>query len=178
MTPRTGAEGPGFRFAVWAQGCAIRCPGCFNPHFWRADGGRAVTADDLARQAIQAAEDGAIEGVTLLGGEPFEQAGGFASFASSVRAAGLSVMVFTGHEREHLEGYDAPPGSAALLAATLVAILLATLLVLAVEVVGLILVSRIVLISHGKILRLVVGTTAGRCGSWGKPAASQAVPRH
>lgn len=56
--------------------------------------------------------------MTLLGGEPFEQAESFAQFASAVRAQGLSVMIFTGHYLDKLAGPDAPHGSAALLAQT------------------------------------------------------------
>jgi anaerobic ribonucleoside-triphosphate reductase activating protein len=44
-----------------------------------------------------------IEGVTLTGGEPFEQAEAFADFAWIVRAAGLSVMAFTGYDLDELE---------------------------------------------------------------------------
>lgn len=119
VAERTEAEGPGVRFAVWAQGCTIRCSGCFNPHLWGTHDGRHTPAQELAQHATAAAtNDREIEGVTLLGGEPFEQAQAFAAFATAVGAAGLSVMVFTGYSREHLEGPDAPPGSAALLAAT------------------------------------------------------------
>lgn len=114
VTPRSAAEGPGLRFAIWAQGCTIRCPGCFNPHFWGTVGGRDVSAEDLARQATAAD----VEGVTLLGGEPFEQAPAFAVLARKVREAGLSVMIFTGFERDFLESPAAPEGSAALLAET------------------------------------------------------------
>jgi anaerobic ribonucleoside-triphosphate reductase activating protein len=59
-----------------------------------------------------------VEGVTLLGGEPFDQASAFASFACAVRAAGLSVMTFTGHRLEDLIGPHAPEGAESLLAAT------------------------------------------------------------
>ena len=31
VVPVTEAEGPGKRFAVWFQGCPLRCPGCCNP---------------------------------------------------------------------------------------------------------------------------------------------------
>ena len=31
ILPRSRANGPGVRFAVWFQGCHLNCPGCFNP---------------------------------------------------------------------------------------------------------------------------------------------------
>ncbi|GAA1980062.1 4Fe-4S single cluster domain-containing protein [Terrabacter lapilli] len=114
ISPLTEVEGPGKRFAVWAQGCSIRCDGCFNPHLWGAAGGRPTGPDELAQQALASGA----EGVTLLGGEPFDQADGFATFARTVRDGGLSVMTFTGHYLEDLRGPDAPPSFAALLAAT------------------------------------------------------------
>lgn len=99
---------------MWSQGCSIRCRGCFNPHFWSKTGGEAVDPRDLAMQAIEAG----VEGITLLGGEPFDQAEPLAVFASLVRGAGLSVMTFTGHYLDVLTGPSAPEGSAALLAQT------------------------------------------------------------
>lgn len=118
VVPRTEAEGPGPRFAVWAQGCKIRCSGCFNPHLWGAHGGRLVSVADLALQVVDAGRRGDIEGITLLGGEPFEQAPAFATLARLVRQAGLSVMVFTGYELAQIQGVDAPDGAGALLAET------------------------------------------------------------
>src|SRR3954466_8397114 len=98
----TEAEGPGRRFAVWVQGCPMRCPGCCNPSMLRFEGGETMTPEALAARAVAAAEEG-IVGVSLLGGEPFAQAAGCAAFATTVRAAGLSVMVFTGHTLAELE---------------------------------------------------------------------------
>ncbi len=116
--PLTKAEGPGKRFAVWAQGCTIRCAGCFNPHLWGARGGRLISAEDLCAQVVESASKNEIEGITLLGGEPFEQAPAFAVLAEAVQQAGLSVMAFTGYELDDLRGPDAPEGAGALLAAT------------------------------------------------------------
>ncbi|MDT0530418.1 4Fe-4S single cluster domain-containing protein [Micromonospora sp. DSM 115977] len=112
----TRAEGPGERTAVWVQGCAIRCPGCFNPHLWSFRGGERVAPADLVRRAL----DAGTEGLTLLGGEPFDQAAPLAAVADGVRAAGRSVMTFTGYTRAQLHravdvGRD---DVAALLAAT------------------------------------------------------------
>jgi anaerobic ribonucleoside-triphosphate reductase activating protein len=100
--PVTVAEGPGRRAALWVQGCSIRCPGCFNPHSWAADGGDPVGWPELARVVREAAAAHDIEGLTLLGGEPFDQAGPLAALAEAVQAGGLSVMTFTGHVLEDL----------------------------------------------------------------------------
>ncbi|MBA3821603.1 MAG: 4Fe-4S cluster-binding domain-containing protein, partial [Deltaproteobacteria bacterium] len=43
----TEAEGPGRRWALWVQGCTIRCAGCCNPEMFAADRGDAVALDAL-----------------------------------------------------------------------------------------------------------------------------------
>ncbi|MFU8870352.1 4Fe-4S single cluster domain-containing protein [Micromonospora sp. SL4-19] len=95
----TRAEGPGERTAVWVQGCAVRCPGCFNPQMWAFRGGTAVAPADLVRRVLDAGTDG----LTLLGGEPFDQAAALAEVAAEVRRAGRSVMTFTGYTRAGLD---------------------------------------------------------------------------
>jgi anaerobic ribonucleoside-triphosphate reductase activating protein len=92
--PDTEAEGPGRRFALWVQGCTIRCPGCCNPEMFAARGGSEHDSAEIAERII--ATPG-IEGVSVLGGEPFEQAGAVAEVTHAVRAAGLSVMVYSGY---------------------------------------------------------------------------------
>lgn len=109
----TLAEGPGARLAVWVQGCAIRCPGCCNPHMFDPAGGLLLGTDELLSRVDRVRDR--IEGVTLLGGEPFEQAAALAPFAREVRRRGLTVAAFSGHPIEDL-GADRPPGSVALLA--------------------------------------------------------------
>jgi len=100
--PATVAEGPGRRAALWVQGCSIRCRGCFNPHSWAPDAGEPAGWEELADAVREAAVTHHIEGLTLLGGEPFDQAGPLFHLAEAVRAEGLSVMTFTGHVLEAL----------------------------------------------------------------------------
>ena len=95
----TTAEGPGLRTAVWVQGCSIRCTGCINPQLFSSRGGTQVEVKDLVRSIVEAGD----EGLTVLGGEPFDQAEGLAELAEAARAAHLGVMVFSGYTREHLE---------------------------------------------------------------------------
>jgi anaerobic ribonucleoside-triphosphate reductase activating protein len=65
-----------------------------------AHGGDVVSTDDLLGEIV--ADAGELEGVTFLGGEPFEQASALADLARRVRAAGLSVMTFTGRVHEDI----------------------------------------------------------------------------
>lgn len=96
---RTAVEGPGERACVWVQGCPIRCDGCFNPETWPDEGGTEMTVDDLFDRVSREKN---IEGITLLGGEPFAQAGPLSELAERLREKGLSVVTFTGHTIERL----------------------------------------------------------------------------
>jgi anaerobic ribonucleoside-triphosphate reductase activating protein len=111
----TRAEGPGARFALWLQGCSIRCPGCCNPHLFDPRGGALVAVPALLAEVASVRSD--VEGVTLLGGEPFEQAEALVAFARGVRDLGLSVVAFSGYTREELEARG-DPAVAGLLAST------------------------------------------------------------
>src|SRR5437660_3688563 len=97
VVPCTEAEGPGRRFALWFQGCPLRCPGCCNPEMLSFEGGAAVSLAELLCQIERAAAERNIEGITLLGGEPLAHAVGAAALARRVRALGLTVMVFSGY---------------------------------------------------------------------------------
>lgn len=91
----TEAEGPGRRYALWVQGCPLRCPGCCNPEFLAFTPRSQRRIEDVVA-AIDAARGRGIEGISLLGGEPTRQAAGLALVAEATRAMGLSVMVYSG----------------------------------------------------------------------------------
>src|SRR5690349_21890105 len=96
IVPRTEAEGPGRRFALWFQGCPLRCPGCCNPEMLPFEGGRLVPLDAAAAELRSAAARHALEGITLLGGEPLAHAAGAAALARAAHGLGLTVMIFSG----------------------------------------------------------------------------------
>ncbi len=103
VVPATEAEGPGLRFAVWFQGCPLRCPGCCNPEFLPFRGGAAVpVADLLAQLHAQVGLTPGLEGVSLLGGEPFAHAAAGAVLAAEARRLGRSVMIYSGYTLEQL----------------------------------------------------------------------------
>ena len=103
IVPATEAEGPGRRFALWLQGCPLRCPGCCNPEMLSFEGGRPVAVEDLVAEIQQARAQQQIEGLTLLGGEPFAHAAAASELAARVQAAGLSVMAFSGFTLAELQ---------------------------------------------------------------------------
>ncbi len=102
---RTKAEGPGTRLCIWVQGCSHHCEGCFAEATWDANGG--IAYEESAIIEIIRNEALHIEGITLLGGEPFEQAEKLAGIAQAAHSLGLSVMTFTGYSHEQLiESHD------------------------------------------------------------------------
>lgn len=97
VVPSTEAEGPGRRFALWFQGCPLRCPGCCNPEMLPFEGGEAHTVADMVASMAESQRRDGIEGITLLGGEPLAHAAGAALLARGARSLGLSVMIFSGY---------------------------------------------------------------------------------
>jgi len=81
------------------QGCSIRCTGCINPHLFNPAGGMEIDVATIVDGALEAG----VEGITLLGGEPFDQAEACTNLAAASREAGLGVICFTGFTRESLE---------------------------------------------------------------------------
>ena len=92
-------DGPGIRMVVFAQGCKHKCKGCHNPQTHSFDGGTLIEIDDLIREIKK---NPLLDGVTLSGGDPFEQAEVFSEFAARVRALGLTVVTYTGYTYENL----------------------------------------------------------------------------
>lgn len=110
--PDTEAEGPGRRYAVWLQGCSLRCPGCCNPEMLAADrGGTLVEVEALAARVLAVP---GLEGLSVLGGEPFEQPEGLAALCRLAREGGLSVMVYSGYTLAELRALGSPAVDAAL----------------------------------------------------------------
>src|SRR4029453_8044837 len=91
IVPCTEAEGPGKRFALWFQGCPLRCPGCCNPEMLPFEGGTRVPLAAVLEETRGAAPEG-VEGTPLVGGEPLAHAAGAAALAREVRLLGLTVM--------------------------------------------------------------------------------------
>ena len=65
------ANGTGVRTSLFVSGCRHHCKGCFQPETWDFDFGNEFTSE-IEDDIIESLEPDYIEGLTLLGGEPFE----------------------------------------------------------------------------------------------------------
>lgn len=92
-------DGPGFRFSVFAQGCRHHCIGCHNPNTHDFAGGEIVDTDELIACM---AHNPLLDGLTLTGGDPFEQPEACARLAEGARALGLTVWAYTGYTWDEL----------------------------------------------------------------------------
>ena len=65
------ANGTGVRVTLFVSGCTNRCEGCFQPQTWDFCYGRPFTADTEV-EIFAELDKSYVDGLTLLGGEPFE----------------------------------------------------------------------------------------------------------
>ena len=65
------ADGPGVRVSLFVSGCRHHCKGCFNAETWDFNYGQPYTEETEA-EILEALKPDYIQGLTLLGGEPFE----------------------------------------------------------------------------------------------------------
>lgn len=93
------ALGPGRRAGVWFQGCSIRCDGCMSRDTWAPAGADRV-AVEVVTSWLAALPAGEVDGVTVSGGEPFDQPVALIALTSWVRGhfgPGVDVLVYTGY---------------------------------------------------------------------------------
>lgn len=92
-------DGPGYRLAVFVQGCPHACPGCHNPKTHDFDAGTLSDTEDVI--ALMG-KNPLVRGVTLTGGEPMMQAQALCELAQAAREKGLNVWCYTGFTLEEL----------------------------------------------------------------------------
>jgi len=92
-------DGPGFRYVVFTQGCRFDCEGCHNPDTRDIGGGVEMSAEEIINDMLS---NPLTDGLTLSGGEPFDQVASCVSLAAAARENGLNVWIFTGMTFEEL----------------------------------------------------------------------------
>ena len=103
------ANGSGVRTTLFVSGCRHCCDGCFQPQTWSFSFGREFT-DDVAAGIVESLRPPWVNGLTLLGGEPFEVENqrGLLPLLRRVRAElpGKSIWAYSGFTWEQLTGAE------------------------------------------------------------------------
>jgi len=105
VVPESIVDGPGYRLAVFVQGCPHACPGCHNPETHDFAGGYLSDTDEVIAKM---GKNPLVRGVTLTGGEPMMQAGALSEIASAAREKGMNVWCYTGYTLEALQKENHP----------------------------------------------------------------------
>ena len=66
------ANGLGCRTVLFVSGCRNHCKDCFQPHTWDFAYGEEF-GEEIQKEVLDSMEPFYIQGLTLLGGEPFEE---------------------------------------------------------------------------------------------------------
>jgi len=99
----TNAEGFGKRFCLWVQGCSKHCKGCYAAETWSFEPKQLIDTDVIFRM-IKTEKN--LQGVTFLGGEPFEQAEALSELAEKIQSIGLGIITFTGKNYGELKNSE------------------------------------------------------------------------
>lgn len=102
--------GPGERVCLWTQGCNKKCAGCISPDLQTAHG-TIIDNTKLSQLILQVAKKGTCSGLTISGGDPFEQPNDLLEILKLIRRSFDNILVYTGFTIEEIyEGCSGETG--------------------------------------------------------------------
>lgn len=94
------ANGVGIRTSIFVTGCTLKCPECFNVEYQDFNAGHVWTDKETA-QVIQYMKDDNVSGLSILGGEPMQNAEGLLAVVRAVKdQVKKSIWVYSGYRWE------------------------------------------------------------------------------
>ena len=103
------ANGLGVRVSLFVSGCRNHCKGCFNPETWDFRYGKPFT-EKTENEIIEALRPSWIQGLSILGGDPFEPENErkLIPFLRRVRKElpEKDIWIYSGYTFEELEGRE------------------------------------------------------------------------
>jgi anaerobic ribonucleoside-triphosphate reductase activating protein len=94
--------GPGRRAGIWTQGCTLHCPGCISRDTWEADPATAIPVTTVLGWLRSLDQ---VDGVTISGGEPFQQPEALRALLEGIRAWAppeVDILVYSGYSLSRL----------------------------------------------------------------------------
>jgi anaerobic ribonucleoside-triphosphate reductase activating protein len=102
----SAVDGPGRRSVIQFAGCSIRCSGCYVPETHEKTNGRIGLIDDIISEIDSHRNQH--DGVTILGGEPFDQSEALEKLVSKLKAKDYHITIYTGFTLEILSARNSP----------------------------------------------------------------------
>jgi len=93
-------DGPGRRSVAQVAGCSIRCPGCYVPQTHERGNGTLVSITTIVSEIVR--NRVGHDGVTIVGGEPFDQPSPVAELVFRLKRDGLHIVIYSGYTIEEL----------------------------------------------------------------------------
>ena len=100
--------GPGSRIGLWVSGCGRGCPGCSNPELWVRREDQRIAPEQLSLLLHRVARQHPVDGLTVTGGEPFEQCEELSALLEAVADITGDVLLYSGYTLEELEERGSP----------------------------------------------------------------------
>ena len=92
--------GPGKRIGIWFQGCSIHCEGCISVDTWQF-GINSVALEDVKMLLKRWLPES--DGITISGGEPFDQEDALFELLQFVKPHEKSILVYSGYSFQQLK---------------------------------------------------------------------------
>lgn len=93
-------DGPGRRSVVQVAGCSILCAGCYIPETHLRANGSLVSITEIISEIDK--KSGEHDGVTILGGEPFDQVESLESLVKQLKTKDYHLVIYSGYTVENL----------------------------------------------------------------------------
>lgn len=94
--------GPGNRIGIWLCGCSRACKGCSNPELWEQKLEYEVSPVEAYTLIKKVASAHIIEGFTISGGEPMDQASSLVELIGLISEISDDILVYSGYRIEEL----------------------------------------------------------------------------
>ena len=94
--------GPGERVAIWTYGCEHGCKNCANPELWKWEGRPQTRPESLKALLEQIKQRGAIDGVTITGGDPFLDVDSLEKILKVAGEYTQDILVYTGYTQKEI----------------------------------------------------------------------------
>lgn len=109
--PESINEGEGLRASVFISGCRHRCKGCFSAATWNFNYGEPFTEAKQDEIIHDIAGNPLLNGLSLLGGDPFFSAAEVSGFIDrlTAKAGPINIWIYTGYTFEELTADPSTP---------------------------------------------------------------------